>query len=145
MGLFGKLFGSKQPAPPCEIHSDDRDLIRKQDTEWWESLSLNDRVALMKEDEVFRFATWRKFVESDGLSDADAGRKVRLTFPSYYMKLTHRADEKFSLLASDAKLPLVLKDRVNRAVMGRIITKQAVEGTSSMNALVRQLIRAGRI
>lgn len=109
------------------------------------SLSLNDCQALEKEDNVFRLAAFQKFIETDRLPDAEAGRKVRLSFPAFYWRLEHRADEKFQLGADDAKLPYALKDRINRAVMGRVVDKQAVERSSSFNALVRQLIRSGRI
>ena len=145
MGLFSKLFGSKQPAPPCVIHSDDRALVRPEDVAWWNSLSLDDCQGLEKEDNVFRLAAFQKFIETDRLPDAEAGKKVRLSFPTFYWKLEHRAEEKFKLGADDAKLFYVLKDRINRAVMGRLIDKQAVERSASFNALVRRLIRSGSI
>jgi len=145
MGLFRKLFGAKQPAPPCTIHPHDQDLVKPEDVAWWNELSFDDCQAIEKEDNVFRFAAFKKFIEIDGLSDAEAGKKVRLAFPIFYWKLEHRAEEKFNLAATDAKLPYVLKDRINRALMSRLIDKQAVEQASSFNALVRQLIRSGRV
>jgi len=145
LGLFSKLFGSKQPAPPCAIHPDDKDLVREEDIRWWHGLSLDDCKALEQEDNVFRLAAFQKFIEDEGLSDSDAGRKVRLRFPTYYGSLDQRANERFALTAADAKLPYVLKDRVNRAAMNRLIDRQAVERASSVNALIRQLIRGGRI
>lgn len=145
MGLFSKFFGGRQPAPPCAIHPDDRDLVSSEDIEWWNKLSFQDCQALEQEDNVFRLAAFTKFRETDGLSDEEAGKKVRLSFPFYYGKLEHRADEKFTLGTADAKLPYVLKDRINRAVMSRLIDKNAVMQASSMNALVREFIRSGRI
>lgn len=145
MGLFGKLFGTRQPAPECAIHDDDRDLVRPEDIDWWNSLSLADCEALEKEDNVFRLAAFQRFLASDGLSDGEPGKRVRVSFPTLYSRLEHRADEKFKLGADDAKLPLALKDRINRGVMGRVIDKEAVNRSSSFNALVRQLIRAGRL
>ena len=144
MGLFSKLFRARQSAAPCAIHADDRDLVRAEDIDWWNGLSLDDCTVLEQEDNVFRFASWRKFVETDGLSDTEAGKKVRLSFPTFYWILEHRVEEKFSLGILDAKLPYVLKDRINRALMSRLIAKQAVAQASSFNALVRQLIRSGR-
>src|SRR5882724_8328968 len=79
-------------------------------------------------------------IETERLPEASAAKKVRLSFPAFYWRLEHRADDKFQLGADDAKLPYVLKDRINRAVMGRVVDKQAVERASSFNALVRQLI-----
>lgn len=142
MGLFSKLFGSKQPAPPCANHADDGALRRPDDIEWWNSLSLDDCQALEKEDNVF-FAAFVSFIETDRLSDAEAGKKVRLSFPDFYWKLEDRADEKFTLAPEDAKLRYVLKHRINCAVIARLIDKQALERASSFKALVRQLIRSG--
>jgi len=145
MGLFGKFFGGRQPAPPCTIHPDDRDLVSPEDIEWWNKLSLQDCQALEQEDNLFRLAAFTKHMETDGLSAEEATKKVRRSFPVYYWKLEHRDDEKLPVGTDDAKLPYVLKDRINRAVMGRLIDKNAVMQASSMNALVRELIRSGRI
>lgn len=145
MGLFGKLFGSKQPAPPCAIHTEDRSLVRREDEEWWNALSLNDCKTLEQQDNVFRDAALRKFMEEDGLAEEEAAKKVRLQFPFYYWTLQQRAEEHFRLSASDAKLPYVLKDRVNRALTSGAIDRNALGRASSMNALVREIIQCGRL
>src|SRR6266498_582803 len=142
MGIVKKLFGARQPAPLCEIHPDDRDLVRPEDLDWWKHFSLDECKAFEQEDITFRFAAWTKFRERDELSDADAARKVRLTFPRYYSTLTQRSDEKFALGAEDAKLPYVLRKRITDAVMARIIKHDAISRASSANALLRELIRA---
>lgn len=144
MGFFGKLFGTAKSAPSCEIHPDDRDLVRPGDVEWWNSLSFDDCLLLEKEDNVFRFAAFQKFHEQDGLSVDDAGKKVRLQFPTFYWNLKSRAEEKFKLNAADAMLPYVIKDRINRAMMSGKIDKHSVQNAPSFNALMRQLIRANR-
>ncbi len=145
MRLFSKLFGAKRPAPPCPIHPDELDLVRPEDVEWWSGLSFENYQAWEKEDNFFRYMAFKDFVETDGLSSAEAGKKVRHFFSMFYGNLEERAEEKFNLGAADARLPYVLKDRINRAVMSGIIDKQALEQASSFNALVRQLIRSGRI
>jgi hypothetical protein len=145
MRLFGKLFGTRRPPAPCAIHTDDRDLVRPEDMEWWNSLSVKECRGFDRDDNATRLAAFRSLIERGGFPDAAAGEKVRLTFPTYYRNLEHRADEKFTLDAADAKLPYVLKDRVNRAVRKRVIDKQAIAGASSFNALVRKLIRDGRM
>lgn len=145
MSLLNKLFGPREPAPPCAIHVDDKALVKPEDVAWWNSMSLNDCQALQKEDNVFRLAAFQKFIETDHLPEAEAAKKVRLSFPTFYWKLEHRVDEKFQLGADDAKLPYVLKDRINRAVLGRVVDEQAVGRSSSINALIRQLIRSERI
>jgi len=145
MGLLGKLFRAKQPAPPCAIHPDDRDLVRPEDVEWWGGLSLADCQTLERKDNAHRLAEFRKLTEAEGLPGAAAGEKVRLAVPTYYRTLEYRGDEKFVLGARDAKLPYVLQSRVQRAVKKQLIDEPALARASSFNALVRQLIRAGRI
>jgi len=145
MRLFGKLFGTPRAPAPCAIHTDDRDLVRPEDMEWWNSLSVNECRGFDRDDNATRLAAFRKLVESDGMADVAAGEQVRLALPVYYRNLENRADEKFAVDEADAKLPYVLKDRVNRALRKRVIDKQAVAGASSFNALVRKLIRDGRM
>lgn len=144
MGLFGKIFGTVKPAPPCEIHPDDRDLVRPEDVEWWNSLSLDDCLLMEKNDNVYRLAAFQKFREQDGLSVDDAGKKVRLQFPTFYWSLKSRAEEKFKLNAADAMLPYVIKNRINCAIVSGQIDKHSVQTAPSFNALMRQMIRAGR-
>jgi hypothetical protein len=145
VGFLSNLFGSKQPAPVCAIHSDDRDLVRQDDIDWWSHLSLKDCQAMEQEDNISRLTAFRKFINADHLPNPEAGEKVRRTFPTYYRTLEQRADEKFALDGADAKLPYILKHRVGRGVKRKVIDKQAVERASSFNALARQLIRAGRL
>ena len=95
MGILGKIFGTRQPAPPFEIHPDDQDLVTPEDIIWWNTLTVNDVVQLVETDNVFRYAAWKKFMARDGLSNLDAGKKVRLHWPTYYTLLVYRADEKF--------------------------------------------------
>ncbi|MFC1679033.1 hypothetical protein ACFL2T_02355 [Elusimicrobiota bacterium] len=143
MGLLNKLFGSSEPAPPCAIHSTDRELVQPQDSEWWNSLSLEDCKAFAKEDDVFRLAAFQKLIEADGLSSAEAGKKVRLTSIFFYWQLDQRADEQVELLPADAKLPYVLKDRINRAVIAGLLDENSIRKASSVNAAVRELIGRG--
>ena len=86
MGLFSKLFGERQPSPPCAIHPDDRDLVSPEDIEWWNNLSFQDYQALEQEDNVFLLAAYKKSRESDGLSAEEAGKNVRLKFLFYYLR-----------------------------------------------------------
>jgi len=143
MGLFGKLFGSKQPAPPCAIHPSDESLVRKEDVDWWDSMTIDDCKSFEQQDNVTKVAAIQKFMEEDGLSEEEAAKKVRTNFPFYYWSLEQRYEEFFPLSESDAKLPYVLKDRINRALMARKIDSQSLSQSSSFNALVRQLIRSG--
>jgi hypothetical protein len=145
MGLLGKLFRAAPPAPPCAIHPDDRDLVRPEDVEWWNGLSVTDWRALERKDNAHRAAEFRKLTETHGFPSSAAGEQLRFAFPTYYRTLEHRGDEKFLVGAPDAKLPCVLQSRVERALQKRLIDERAVARASSFNAAVRQLIRAGRI
>lgn len=145
MGLFGKIFGSKQPAPPCAIHPSDKTLVRDEDAAWWNGLSLDDCKAFEHQDNITKVAAIQKFMKEDGLSEEEAAKKVRCNFPFYYWSLEQRNDEHFPLSASDAKLPYLLKDRINRTLMSRKIGREALSCASSLNALVRDLIRSGTV
>ncbi len=145
MGLLGKLLRAKPPAPPCAIHPDDRDLVRPEDVEWWNGLSVTDWRTLERKDNAHRVAEFRKLTETHGFPSSAAGEQLRFAFPTYYRTIEHRGDEKFLVAAPDAKLPCVLQSRVERALRKRLIDDQAVARASSFNAAVRQLIRAGRI
>ena len=145
MRLFGKTFGSKQPAPPCAIHAIDKTLVRDEDVAWWNGLSLDDCKVFEQQDNLTKVAAIQKFMEEDGLSEEEAAKKVRCNFTFYYWSLEERDDEHFPLSASDAKLPYVLKDRINRALMSRKIDSEALSRASSLNALVRDLIRSGTV
>ena len=145
MGLFNKFFGTKQPAPPCTIHPEDKDLVCNEDVDWWNSLSIDDCEAFEQQDNVAIVAVLQNFMEKDGLSEEDASKKIRTNFPYYYLSLEQRNEEHFPLSNLDAKLPYVLKERINRALMDRKIDSHALNQASSFNALIRGLIRAGSI
>lgn len=145
MGLFGKLFGGRRPAPECTIHPDDFDLVSTADIEWWKKLSLQDCQALVQEDDIFRLGVLSQYTKVDGLSAEDAAKKVRRAYPFYYLTLEHRKNEKFSVGLDDARLPYVLKNRINRAVINQFIDPVRLDQASSMNALIRVLIRTGKI
>jgi len=136
---------SHQPAPPCDIHPDDRGLAGPADIDWWKGLSVSDVQALDVEDQMFRYSAFVKFVERDGLSDQEAGRRIRQMSQAYYMALEDRADEQLAWGQDDLKLPYMIKERVNRAVVAGVITRDVVRTASSFNAVVRRLIAKGQI
>lgn len=145
MGLFDKLFGSARPAPQCEIHENDRNLVRPDDIAWWNSLSFDDCVALEQQDSAFKLAAYIKYVEKDGLDKADAAKRVRLGFLYFYTQVSGRSEPKFTLPDDDAPLPYPLKERINRALMSGQISRADFSQASSANALIRERIRSGRI
>jgi hypothetical protein len=66
MSIFGKWSQSKDPGPECEIHVDDRSLVRAEDIEWWNRLSLDDCKELEQQDNVTKVAMLTKLMEEDG-------------------------------------------------------------------------------
>lgn len=145
MGFLKKLFGSKQAAPSCEVHPDDKDLVRPEDWAWWNSLSFDDVLALEEGDKPFQLALYTKFQQKDGLDREAAAKKVRLAMPYYYLKPSGRDDDRFYSDPNDKMLPYVLKNRINRAVANSLVDKQAMLVATSANAYFRQAIRSGRI
>ena len=79
MRLFGKTFGSKQPAPPCAIHAIDKTLVRDEDVAWWNGLSLDDCKVFEQQDNLTKVAAIQKFMEEDGLSEEEAAKKFAVT------------------------------------------------------------------
>jgi hypothetical protein len=145
MRLFGRLFGYMRPAPACEIHTNDEVLVREEDISWWISLSRADCKALEQEDNELRLTALKKFMEEDGMEEEAATRRVRRLFPIYYQTLEQRDEEHVPVTEADARLPYVLKDRVNQAVMNGTIDLVAADHASSMNALIRGLINSGKM
>lgn len=145
MGFLKKLFGTRQPAPNLPIHPDDKELVTQYDIQWWESLTLDDCAAFEKQDQVAQFAMYLKLTKEDGLSENEAGKRVRKNHIFYYGTLEQRADEPLGFISEDAKLPYIIKDRVNKAVMKYVLKmdKTKIESASSMNAIVRNLIKTG--
>lgn len=147
MGFLKKVFGKSQTAPNLPIHPDDRELITEYDTQWWESLTLDDCKAFEQQDNVAQFALYLKLVKEDGLSEEQAARRVRKLHTFYYGKLEQRDDEPLGFRGEDAKLPYILRDRANKAVIKYIrkMDKNEIESASSMNAIIRNLIRTKRV
>ncbi|MEE9615185.1 MAG: hypothetical protein V3W31_09625 [Thermodesulfobacteriota bacterium] len=116
MGFLKKLFGTSQAAPNLPIHLDDNELVAEYDIQWWESLTLDDCKTLEQQDNVAQLALFIKLRE-DGLSEDEAARQVRKSHLFYYGTLEQRDDEPLGFRGEDAKLPYIIKDRANKAVI----------------------------
>ena len=143
------LFGRREPAPRAQIHSDDQDLVAEDDERWWDTLTLKGCQAMERQDNQVKVAALIQYMESDGMSEEDAARKVRRSFAAYYSSLEDRKDEPFGFGGDDAKLPYILKDRINRMVIGSVRSREKAraefDAHTSFNALVRRKIRAQQI
>lgn len=147
MGLFSKIFGSKEPAPPVQIHPKDANLVKEEDIRWWKTLTLDDCKEFETQDNIFRVVAIRDFVENQGLSEIEAVEKVKKCFFYYYGNISERNQgETFGFKGEDAKLPYLLKDRANRAVsIIKNMSKQERDSETSMNALLRRLIKSEKV
>jgi hypothetical protein len=147
MGFLKKVLGKSQPAPNLPIHPDDKELITEYDIQWWQSLTLEDCKAFEQQDNVAQFALFMKLVKEDGLSEEQAARQARKSHLFYYGTLEQRDNEPLGFRGQDAKLPYILKDRANKAVIKYIrkMDKSEIESASSMNAIIRNLIRTGKV
>ncbi|WP_200388858.1 hypothetical protein [Thiocapsa imhoffii] len=88
MGMFGKLFESKKPAPSYEIHQDDEGLIKSQDFDWWKTLTMDELKAIEQQDNIARMTLYSHCTEIKGMNKEDALNKVKRSFPIYYLTLT---------------------------------------------------------
>lgn len=148
MALLKKLFGRGEPAPELQIHPEDQDLVTEADRRWWSTLTLKDCQAMEEQDNVWKVTTLNYYMGEEDMPEEDAARRVRKSFATYYAYLDERLDEPFGFGGDDAKLPYMLKDRVNHYISTldkTTVLQPADIGVSSINALIRVLIREGRI
>ena len=144
MAFFKRFFGHSEPAPKLPVHPDDQNLVSVADNDWWRTLTLKDCQVMEEQDNATKVAALMDGMENKGLSEEEAVHRIQKLFPRYYGNLEDR-DKDVDLTGNDAGLPYVLKDRVNRAVAEGRIGANELQAASSFNALIRSLIRSGRI
>jgi len=120
------------------------DGVTDDDIRWWWSLDKLERRLIIAFDDWFRMAAYTKH-SSEGLSREDSAAKVRSAFPIFGDQ-----QETDKLKGDDRPLPFELKDRVNKWIerqMPEGIIELAEKGrdATSMNAIIRNEIRAGRL
>ena len=145
MGLFRKLFGRGKPAPPPLIHPQDQELVTEMDPAWWNTLTLKKLAKMEEHDEAARVAIIIDQMEDKGEPEEAAARHAMRSLPWYYGKLEERENKILNLVSDAAGLPWILKGRVVEAVLAGKIKKEDLEQSSSVNALIRRLMRAGSI
>ena len=111
---------------------------------WWNMHDLERRL-ICKVDEMNRILLFDKLTQRDGMTEPEAARMVAKRFPVY-------GDPNHLVLDNedDRPLPFELKWRVNSYISKR--TKddpdgfsEAVEASTSLNALLRRAIREGEL
>ena len=145
MALFKKLFGRGEPAPALPIHREDQDLVSEADTAWWNTMTLKELAQIEKDDTASRLVIITYQMEDKGKPEEAAVRHAMRSLPWYYGELEERENKILNLASDDAGLPWILKERVVEAVLAGKIKKEDLEQSSSVNALVRRLMRAGSI
>lgn len=125
--------------------------VKDEDIRWWWSLNDVERSIMLGFDEMTRMALYLEKWHS-GMSSEKASRIVWKTHPTYtYGDPTEKPDKAPSgLKKEDYKLPIELKDRINRYIETRGEAnsgkfKKDIKSSSTLNAFVRKEIKAGKI
>ena len=111
---------------------------------WWNMHDLERRM-ICKIDEMNRILLFEKLVQGSGVTEPEAARMVAKRFPIY-------GDPNHLVLETedDRPLPFELKWRVNRYITERTKDdsdgfQEEVEGSTSLNALLRRAVRQGKL
>ena len=111
---------------------------------WWNMHDLERRM-ICKVDEMNRILLFEKLVQSSGVSEPEAARMVAKQFPIY-------GDPEHLVLDTDddRPLPFELKWRINQYITERTKAdpdgfKEAVEDSTSLNALLRSALRQNEL
>jgi hypothetical protein len=113
-------------------------------TLWWNMHDLERRM-ICKVDEMNRILLFEKLVRGDGIAEPEAARIVAKRFPVY-------GDPDHLVLGTDddRPLPFELKWRVNRYITERAKAdpdgfQEETEASTSLNALLRNAVRQGKL
>ena len=108
-------------------------------------MTLEVLAKLEREDFATRTASIKYQIEKIGETEEAAVRHTMRSLPWYYGRPGERESQILGLTSEDAGLPWILKGRVIEAAETGKITKKDCEQSSSINALIRRLIRVGSI
>jgi len=111
---------------------------------WWNMHDLERRM-ICKVDEMNRILLFEKLVQGSGLPEPEAARMVAKRFPVY-----GDADHLVLETDDDRPLPFELKWRVNRYITERAEAdpegfQEEVEASTSLNAVLREAVRQGKL
>jgi len=135
MGILGKLFGSKKPVPSYEIHPDDECLVKSQDIDWWKTVTMDDLKTIEQQDNIARMTLYTHCIETKGMTKEDALNEVKISLPIYYLTLAQRSDKPFTE-GEDAKLPYILKNRINKMIIPKL-SKELMSSGAHIHSLIR--------
>jgi len=101
-------------------------------------MTIDSLKAIEQQDNVARMTAYTHFMESEGMSREDALNEVKISFPIYYLTLTQRLDKPFSE-GEGAKLPYLLKNRINNTIVPKI-TKESMNSGAHIHSIIRRLL-----
>jgi hypothetical protein len=119
--------------------------VTDADIKWWWGLDKLERRLLIAVDDWVRLAAFEKY-RAEGLSKEQAVAQLRKSFPIF-----GDPDDTENVKGDDRALPYELKERVNLwAEKGLLLdessgTAARLRSAGSMNSLIRNEIRAGRL
>ena len=118
--------------------------VTDADIKWWWGLDKLERHLLIVVDDWFRLAAYKKD-RAEGLSEEQAVAQLGKSFPIF-----GDPDDMKNVKGDDRALPYELKERVNLWAEKGLLdessgTATRLRSAGSMNALIRNEIRAGRL
>ncbi len=108
-------------------------------------MTLKELAKIEKDDTASRLVIIMYQMEDKGEPEEAAVRHAMRSLPWYYGKLEERENKILNLTSDDAGLPWIVKGRVVEAILAGKIKKEDLEQSSSVNALIRRLMRAGTL
>lgn len=136
-----RIFDRWRRAGPCEVHPDDAALVQPEDLAWWRKLSLAEAREYERNDNMRNLISYRALCEDQGMAPDEAMQRIAISSPRYYLTLDRRAAKSVLVRAEDARIPYVLRYRVDDGIIAGVFPRDAIFGAGSFNALIRQLIR----
>ena len=125
--------------------------VKDEDIRWWWNLNDVERKMMLKIDEFYKLTLFMEACKN-GKSEQEAGKMMWEAHPMYTEGDPNIKPEKISFepKREDYRLPIELKDRVNRYIEKRANEdpekiKQDLKDFSTFNAFIRKEIRAGNI
>lgn len=139
-GDFLLAMESTDPEFRRQLEKIRREGVTDDDIRWWRNMHDLERRMMIAHDTLCQYTAYANTRE-EGCTPDDAMAKVRKTFPIY-----GDPDDISGASGDDRPLPIELKDRINSWACGhKPGIRQRVERASSMNAIIRAEIRAGRL
>jgi len=145
VALLRKLFGRGRPVPFLPVHPADEALVSDADVAWWSSVTLWELKKYEREDAASRMFLARSHIKYGRATKKAAVGKAMRFLPSFYGTLEQREAGLPDLAPDDAPLPWILRKRVDDAIIMGEVRKADLNRSSSMNALIRRLIRDGKV